>query len=116
MNASYTIDAEGRTMGRVATEAARFLMGKQSIEFTRHKNPALKVFVINTDKMLITGKRAHKKEYIRYTGHPGGQRKETLERLIARRGREEALRRAVYGMLPGNKLRSHMMKNLEINL
>lgn len=101
-------------MGRVATEAANFLMGKNSTAFARNKAPAVKVNIINCGKAYISAKKKEDKKYITFTGYRGGLDTEKLSELIARKGTKEAFRRAIYRMLPGNSLRRTMMKNLTI--
>lgn len=108
------VDAKGKTLGRVASEAAILLRGKSSASFEREKLPKVKVKIINAGQMFISEKRRKTKEYVRYTGYPGGLRKERLEEMIAKKGIAEPLRKAIYGMIPGNKLRPQIMKYLEI--
>jgi len=110
----HTIDAQGKKLGRVASQAASALLGKTTPEFAKNKALAMEVEIVNVSKADIS---AHKKEsdvYVTYTGHRGGLNKETLGQLIARRGMAEVFKRAVYGMLPDNKLRALRMKNLII--
>lgn len=109
----YTIDASGKRLGHVATEAARFLMGKNSPDFVKNEAPAISVKIINASQLDVPFK---KKEdiYQSYSGYPGGRRVETLEHLAERRGFAEVVRRTVKGMLPKNKLQSVMMSNLEV--
>jgi large subunit ribosomal protein L13 len=108
----YTIDAEGRSLGRVATEAASVLMGKNDINFKRNVAPDVKVKIINSSKVKMTRKKLKQKEYANYSGYPGGLKMQTLENLVSKKGYGEAVRKAVRGMLPSNKLRPIMMKNL----
>ncbi len=111
-----TIDATGRSFGRVATEAVEVLRGKDSPDFERHRITGRKVSIINVSSARIsTRSKATNKTYVRYSGYPGGKKEETLKKLIERRGAGEALRRAVYGMLPKNKLRPELMKRLKIS-
>ncbi len=112
----YTIDAQGRSLGRVASEAAHVLMGKNNPDFEKHTVADVKVTILNTDTLNISPKKASTKIYTHYTGYPGGLRKQTLENLKEKKGVEEVLRKAVYGMLPGNKLRAKIMKNLVISI
>lgn len=109
-----TIDAKGRKLGRVASEAAVLLMGKDKSDFLRNKDPKNKVLIKNTSKLDISGKKKRSKTYTRYSGHPGGLKKEVMEKVIKNKGFSEVMRRAVEGMLPKNKLKKKMMKNLEI--
>ena len=109
----YTIDAEGKRLGKVATEAASYLIGKNSAAFARNVVPNVKVTITNAGKLDISEKRGLE-VYKSYSGYPGGQRVETLAHLGGRRGFSEAVRRTVKGMLPKNKLQSVMMKNLTV--
>lgn len=110
----HTIDAQGKKIGRVASEAAKLLLGKDSVAFAKNKVAAAKVEILNAAKTEITAKKRTRGVYVTYTGHRGGLYKETLAELITRRGMSEVYRRAVYNMLPGNKLRNDRMKNLII--
>ena len=111
---SYTIDAAGRTMGRVASEAAQCLLGKKSAQFVKNKVLPVDVTITNAAKLRLPEKRVSSKEYTRYTGYPGGLREYTLADLIAKKGIASALEKAVDGMLPRNKLRKERMKRLTI--
>lgn len=110
----YTIDAKGKKLGRVASEAAHVLLGKDNPSFEKHTVADVTVKIVNSDSLLVTPKKALTKIYTHYTGYPGGLRKETLEKVKESKGMEEVIRKAVYGMLPGNKLRAQMMKHLII--
>jgi large subunit ribosomal protein L13 len=111
-----TIDATGRTFGRIATEAANILRGKDSPDFEKHHITGRKVNIINASSVRISSRgKAVKKTYVRYSGYPGGRKEESLKKLMERRGAGEAFRRAVYGMLPNNKLRPELMKRLKIS-
>lgn len=110
----HTIDAQGKKIGRVASEAATFLMGKRTTTFTRNKLSGIKVNIVNADKAAIDIKKLTDKEYVTFTGFRGGINTEKLADLIARKGTVEVLERAVYRMLPSNSLRKEMMKNLTI--
>lgn len=108
------IDATNKTLGRVASAAAKALLGKGSPSFARNVVVAEDVKVVNASRISITGSKAEAKRYVRYSGYPGGQKSETYAQLTARRGQEEAIRKAVMGMLPKNKLRARRIKNLTI--
>jgi len=108
------IDAKGRSLGRVASEAALLLRGKDSPSFERHIVPENKVRIINTRLVLVSGNKIKQKTYTRYSGYPGGLKQEKMENFISRKGKGEAIKKAIYGMLPKNKLRRIMIKNLEI--
>jgi large subunit ribosomal protein L13 len=110
----HTIDAQGKKLGRVASEAATFLMGKRTATFLRNKASGVQVKIINANKAAIDVKKLDDKKYVTYTGYRGGIYTEKLSELIARKGYEEVFERAVYRMLPSNSLRKEMMKNLTI--
>jgi len=110
----FTIDAKNRKLGRVASEAASLLMGKQNTDFVRNKVPAVKVEIINSANLLLSEKKMKEKQYAKYSGYPGGLRFESMSQVVQKSGIEEVVRRAVYGMLPHNSLRPKMIKNLSI--
>ncbi len=111
---NHTIDAQGKKLGRVASEAAALLNGKMSVSFSRNVVSDVKVSIINTSKADFDIKKLKQKEYITFTGFRGGLYTESLEHLIARKGAKEVFERAVYRMLPSNSLRKQKMKNLTI--
>ena len=111
---TYAIDAAGRTLGRVASEAAKALMGKMRADYTPNKPSKVKVTITNAAELDITEKKRMQRVYKRYSGYPGGQKEETYGMLVARRGEGEALRRAILGMLPKNKLQVKRIKLLTI--
>lgn len=111
---TYTIDATGRRLGVVATEAASVLLGKHSSEFARHTVFPVTVEITNARLMDITEKKRENEVYKTYSGYPSGQRIETLGHLATRRGHSEVLTRTIRGMLPKNKLRDQRLKNLSI--
>ena len=110
----HTIDASGKSIGRVATEAAVLLMGKHSADFARNAAAVLKVEITNASKAKISEKKMDSKTYSRYSGYPGGLKTLSLRQVAAQLGFQEVFKDAVYGMLPSNKLRPTMMKNLII--
>lgn len=110
----YTIDAKGKSIGRVASEVAHVLMGKHTPSFEKHLVAEVSVKIVNGGLLTISLKKASQKLYTRYSGYPGGLKKETLARVMGKKGYKEVLRKAVYGMLPGNRLRAKRMKNLII--
>lgn len=112
---SYTVDAKGRTLGRVASEAASGLLGKKSAHFVKNLVLPVEVKIINASKLSLPEKRVAGKSYVHYTGYPGGLRTTSMSMLITKKGVEEALRKAVDGMLPRNKLRKERMKRLTIS-
>lgn len=111
---TYTIDAAGRTLGRVASEAAHALLGKRSVRFARNQALPLRVVIENAGKLHLTERRVKGKIYTRYTGYPGGLREMRMDEMIAKKGVEEVVRKTVDGMIPRNKLRTPRMKNLII--
>ena len=113
---SYTVDAQGRSLGRVASEAASALLGKKSAHFVKNLVLPVDVTIINTSKLSLPERRVAGKTYVHYTGYPGGLRETSMAMLIDKKGIEEAMRKAVDGMLPRNKLRRDRMKRLTISL
>ncbi len=109
----YVLDAEGKKLGRLSTEIATILRGKNEPSFQAHTYPQVRVVVKNVSKILIPSSHL-KKMYKSYSGYPGGLKEETMEHLIERRGYKVIVEKAVRGMLPNNKLRDKMMKNLII--
>ncbi len=109
-----TIDASGRTLGRVASEIAINLLGKTKASFERHAYTGFPVKVINAGKIRITPKKLESIYHTRYSGYPGGQRVLKGTETKEKKGMRELVRLATYHMLPGNKLRRTMMKNLTI--
>lgn len=115
MTKNYSINAQGRTLGRVASEAAKALMGKTGADFTPHHKPTTKVLIENAGGLRILEKKRLSKTYTSYSGYPGGLRRETLASLSARKGNSAALRVAISKMLPRNASRAIRMKNLTIH-
>lgn len=112
-NKIIEIDATDRRLGRLATEVATILMGKDSPDFAKHTVAPVTVKVSNVSKMDIPeGKKGE--IYQSYSGYPGGRKEETLEHLGERLGYAEVVRRTVKGMLPKNKLQKVLMSNLEV--
>jgi len=109
-----TIDAKDKTLGRVASAAAKALLGKHKAGFARNTVAEEGVTITNASKIKITGAKMKDKSYVRYSGYPGGQKEETYAMLTARRGEQEAIRRAVLGMLPKNRLQAKRIKLLVI--
>jgi len=114
MNNIHTIDAKGKKLGRVASEAAKILMGKNLTSYARNRAPEVSVTVTNASKLSISEKKRATIKYARFSGYQGGLKFEALDNLVARRGYKEALKHAIKGMLPSNKLRPDMMKRLII--
>lgn len=113
---TYTIDASGRTLGRVASDAAQALLGKKSPQYVKNFVLPVTVNIVNAGKLKISEKREATTTYIRYTGHPGGLRSRTMTELKDKKGLEEVVRMTVDGMIPRNKLRKDRMKRLSITL
>ncbi len=110
----HIIDAQGKTLGRVASEAAKILLGKNKATFVKNAVVGSKVSVINTSKMKITEKKADQTEFITYSGYPGGQKIKKMSKVIENKGHRELVKNAVYGMIPNTKLRPKIMKLLTI--
>jgi len=109
----YIIDAEGKTLGRLATEAASILRGKRKPIFTPHVDTGDYVIIVNAEKVEVTGKKRTDKTYKHHTGYPGGLREITFEKLQAKKP-EEIIRHAVKGMMPKGKLGRQMYKKLKV--
>ena len=110
----HLFDAEGKTLGRLATEIATILMGKRKPYFVRNQDCGDYVVVVNAKSVAVTGKKEEQKTYARHSMYPGGFKSETLRELRQRKP-EEIIRHAVKGMLPDNKLRATMLKRLYIS-
>jgi large subunit ribosomal protein L13 len=109
----YLVDAEGQTLGRLATRIADTLRGKRKPEYTPHIDTGDFVVVVNAEKISVTGKKRKDKIYYRHSGYPGGLRERTLAEELERRP-TEALRKAVKGMLPRNRLARRQLTKLKI--
>ncbi len=109
----YVVDAEGQTLGRLATRIADTLRGKRKPEYTPHVDTGDFVVVVNADKISVTGKKLEQKTYYRHSGYPGGLRARTLADELERRP-TEVLRKAVKGMLPRNRLAREQIRKLKI--
>ena len=111
---THTIDAAGKSLGRVASEAATLLLGKNRTSYSPNTAARVSVTITNAAQTVIGEQKKSGTSYLRYSGYPGGQREETLEDVLKHKGIVEVYRRAVYGMLPGNKLRNERLKNLTV--
>lgn len=112
---TYTIDAQGKKLGRVAAQAATLLRGKNKADFTKHKSPEVHVVIVNAGKLALTEAKKAETVYKRFSGHQGSKLKiESLKHLSARKGYREGLKLAIRGMLPNNKLRPGLLKRLTI--
>jgi len=109
----YVIDAEGKTLGKVAVEAAMILRGKKKPIYTPHVDTGDYVIVINAEKVAVTGKKEDKKIYKSHSGYPGGLKETPLKELRAKNP-EEIIRHAVKGMMPKGKLGRQMFKKLKV--
>jgi large subunit ribosomal protein L13 len=109
----YVIDAEGKTLGRLAAEIARILRGKNKPQYTPHVDVGDFVVVVNAEKVVVTGKKAEQKVYRRHSGYPGGMKETSYARMLERRP-EEIVRKAVYGMMPKTRLARQQLRKLKI--
>jgi large subunit ribosomal protein L13 len=109
----HTIDASGRVLGKVATEAASLLMGKHKPIFSRHLDSGDFVVITNAEKIRVTGNKSQQKLYYRHSGYPGGLKSISLEKL-SQTEPTRVIEYAVKGMLPKNRLRDGMMKRLKV--
>ncbi len=110
----HNINVEGKKLGRVASEIAIILIGKDTPNFMPNNVVNVKVIIEGVDKLALSDKKLGEKEYQRYSGYPGGRKVFTMADVVAKHGAGEVLRKAVYGMLPANKLRKIRIKNLII--
>lgn len=110
----YAIDAQGKKLGRIASEAATVLMGKNRADFVRNAIPNVKVKIVGASKIFVTNKKMEAKVYKNYSGYPGGLKERSMKKVVSDKGMKEVLRIAIRGMLPKNRLRDRMMKNLII--
>ena len=109
----YVVDAEGKTLGRMASAVAAILRGKNKPTYTPHVDCGDYVIIINADKVAVTGKKRQEKIYKRHTGYPGGLRELTFEQLMEKHP-EEVVRHAVKGIMPNGKLGRKMFKKLKV--
>ncbi len=107
------VDAEGLVLGRMASKVAKILRGKNKASFTPHIDCGDYVIVINAEKVVLSGKKMSDKIYIRHTGYPGGQRKQTPTDILAKYP-ERLVEKAVKGMLPKNRLGRRLFTNLHV--
>jgi large subunit ribosomal protein L13 len=109
----YLVDADGKTLGRLATQIADTLRGKRKPQYTPHVDTGDFVIVVNAEKITVTGNKLDQKRYYRHSGYPGGLRSRTLREQLDRRP-TEVLRVAVKGMLPKNRLARQQITKLKI--
>jgi len=109
----YVVDAENKTLGRLATQIADVLRGKRKPTYTPHIDVGDFVVVVNAEKIAVTGGKREKKLYWRHSGYPGGIRSRTLGDMLEKRP-EEVIRKAVKGMLPRNRLGRQQLRKLKV--
>jgi len=109
----YVVDAEGQTLGRLATRLADLLRGKGKADYTPHIDTGDFVVVVNAEKIRVTGNKLDSKVYWRHSGYPGGIRSRTLREMLDRQP-EEVIRKAVKGMMPRNRLSRQQMNKLKV--
>jgi large subunit ribosomal protein L13 len=109
----YLVNAEGKVLGRLSTELAKILKGKNKPTYTPHLDTGDFVIVVNAGKVTLTGKKLKDKIYYRHTGYPGGIKEMNAEKLLAKKP-TEMIRMAVKGMLPKNSLGRQMLRKLKV--
>lgn len=109
----FVVDATDQILGRLSSEVAKIIRGKNKTYFTPHVDCGDFVIVINAEKVRLTGKKLTDKQYLRYTGYPGGERWSTPEELL-KKNPSSIIERAVKGMLPRNRLGNAIIKNLYV--
>lgn len=109
----YVVDAEGKTLGRLASQIAHVLRGKHKPTYSPHMDQGDHIVVINAEKIQVTGRKAEQKVYHRHTGYPGGLRTTTYEDMLDKHP-DRILRNAVKGMMPNNILGRQMFKKLRV--
>ena len=109
----YLVDAEGQTLGRLATQIADTLRGKRKPQYTPHVDTGDFVVVVNAEKITVTGNKLDQKMYHRHSGYPGGLKSRTLREQLDRRP-TEVIRAAVRGMLPKNRLARQQLTKLKV--
>ena len=109
----WLINAEGKILGRLATEISILLRGKKKPEFVNFMDSGDFVVVINAEKVNVTGRKIEQKKYYSHSGYPGGLKEKTLKELLEKKP-EEVIRKAVWGMIPKNKLGRTVYKKLKV--
>jgi len=109
----WLIDAEGKVLGRLATEIAVLLRGKRKPQYVSFMDSGDFVIVINAEKIKVTGRKMEQKKYYSHSGYPGGLKEKTLKELLEKKP-EEVIRKAVWGMIPKNKLGRAVCKKLKV--
>ncbi len=109
------VDASGQSIGRLAAKVAKILRGKYKPTYSPHVDCGDNVIILNASQLVMTGNKMTDKQYLRYSGYPGGQRATTPAEIVSRPGGyERLLRRVIKGMMPKNRLARHIMKNLYV--
>lgn len=109
----FIVDAEGQALGRLASKVAKVIRGKHKVNFTPHADCGDNVIIINAEKVAFSGTKLVDKEYVRYTGYPGGQKMTSAEDML-RKHPERLIEKAVKGMLPKNTLGRELFRNLKV--
>ncbi len=109
----YIVDAEGKILGRLATEIAKILRGKHKPDFTPHMDTGDNIVVINADKVVLTGSKGEDKEYFSHSGYPGGDKFTNIKKMMQKKP-TFVVEHAVKGMLPKNRLGRKIFKNLKV--
>ncbi|MBE3112240.1 MAG: 50S ribosomal protein L13 [Acidobacteria bacterium] len=109
----WLINAEGRILGRMATEVADLIRGKRKPQFTSHLDTGDFVVIVNAEKIKVTGRKLDQKKYYTHSLYPGGIKEETLKDLLERKP-EEVIKKAVWGMIPKGKLGRALYKKLKV--
>jgi large subunit ribosomal protein L13 len=114
MSKKYTIDATDKGLGKVASEAARLILGKDLTNFAKNKVAEVSVEVVNAGKMKFSEKKMKEKKYVSFSLYPGGQREVSQKEMMDKKGVDEVIWRAVYKMLPKNRLQAVRIKSLKV--
>jgi large subunit ribosomal protein L13 len=109
----WLVNADGKVLGRLATQVAELIRGKKKVQFTSHLDTGDFVVVINADKIKVTGRKLDQKAYFTHSQYPGGLKEERLKDLLERKP-EEVIKRAVWGMIPKGKLGRSVYQKLKV--
>ena len=109
----FVVNAEGQTVGRLASKVAKLIRGKHKVNFTPHADCGDNIIIINAEKVAFSGTKLTDKEYVRYTGYPGGQKFTSAQEMLKKHP-ERLIEKAIKGMLPKNKLGSKLFTNLKV--
>ena len=109
----YVVDAKNHILGRLASEVAQILRGKNKVNYTPHMNMSDFIVIINAEKVILTGNKENSKEYWRHTGYPGGQKTVSYKKMLESNP-DRVISNAVKGMLPHNKLGRKLLKHLKV--